>query len=66
MKPSSVRIRAISRFTLDEGSVTSRCRAALALRMRVSMSAIGSVLFISCSSSPRRWFAPHVTVGACR
>ena len=47
MNPSSVRIRAISRFTRDEGRLSSLCRAALALRMRVSMSAIGSVTFMS-------------------
>ena len=47
MKPSSARIRAISRFTRDEGRLRSLCRAALALRMRVSMSAIGSVTFMS-------------------
>src|SRR5439155_3820226 len=46
MKPSSVRTRAISRLTLDEGTVRSLWRAALALRIRVSMSAIGSVVFI--------------------
>ena len=47
MNPSSVRMRAISRFIRDEGRVSSLCRAALALRMRVSMSAIGSVTFMS-------------------
>src|ERR687896_419983 len=50
MNPSSARMRAISRFTLDEGSVSSLWRAALALRMRVSMSAIGSVTFIVLGS----------------
>src|SRR5918995_2881811 len=49
MKPSSARIRAISRFTRDDGMLSSRCRATLALRMRVSMSAIGSVTFMWCS-----------------
>ncbi len=59
MKPSSARMRAISRFTLDEGTVTSRWRARLAFRMRVSMSAIGSVTlmvyqldFVTPGSSP--------------
>src|SRR5450759_2787647 len=46
MKPSSTRIRAISRFTRDAGTTTSRWCARDALRMRVSMSAIGSERFI--------------------
>src|SRR3954451_14665423 len=46
MKPSSLRIRAISRFVLDAGTTTSVWRARDALRMRVSMSAIGSETFI--------------------
>ncbi len=56
MKPSSARIRAISRFTRDEGMLSSLCRAALALRMRVSMSAIGSVTFIGV------WFISSAVV----
>jgi hypothetical protein len=39
------------------------CRAALALRIRVSMSAIGSVEFIVLVSSPRRRFAPRSCAG---
>src|SRR5271157_3400932 len=46
MKPSSTRIRAISRFVREAGTTTSACRARDALRMRVSMSAIGSETFI--------------------
>src|SRR5664279_6396885 len=46
MKPSSMRIRAISRLVREAGTTTSLCRARDALRMRVSMSAIGSETFI--------------------
>src|SRR5512134_1638425 len=46
MKPSSLRMRAISRFVRDDGTATSACRARDALRTRVSMSAIGSEMFI--------------------
>ena len=67
MKPSSARIRAISRFTRDDGRLSSRCRATLALRMRVSMSAIGSVTFIGgslfSSAAVRSRLVPG---GACR
>src|SRR5258708_3066321 len=37
-------MRAISSFSLEEGSSTRSCSALLALRMRVSMSATGSVI----------------------
>src|SRR5512142_482353 len=47
MKPSSSRIRAISRLVREAGTTTSACRAREALRMRVSMSAIGSETFIA-------------------
>src|SRR5579875_2655354 len=43
MYPSSLSRRAISTFIFDEGIVARSCSALLALRMRVSMSAIGSV-----------------------
>src|SRR5215471_4646770 len=43
MYPSSLRSRAISTFILELGMVACSCSALLALRMRVSMSAIGSV-----------------------
>src|SRR5262245_29955991 len=46
MKPSSLRIRAISRLVRDAGTTTSTWRAREALRTRVSMSAIGSEMFI--------------------
>src|SRR5918994_3019186 len=46
MKPSSLRMRAISRFVRDAGTTTSVCRARDAFRTRVSMSAIGSEMFI--------------------
>src|SRR3954463_13617566 len=43
MYPSSFRRRAISTFIFEVGIVTCSCSALLALRMRESMSAIGSV-----------------------
>src|SRR5712691_2383367 len=43
MNPSSFRMFAILSFSWDEGMSTFSCSAPLALRMRVSMSAIGSV-----------------------
>src|SRR3954471_14338289 len=46
MKPSSTRIRAISRLVRDGGTMTSVWRARDALRTRVSMSAIGSEMFM--------------------
>src|SRR5687768_4213633 len=46
MKPSSLRIRAISRFVRDAGTTTSVCRAREALRTRVGMSAMGSEMFM--------------------
>src|SRR3954447_743604 len=46
MKPSSTRIRAISRLVRDAGTTTSVWRARDALRTRVSMSAIGSETFM--------------------
>src|SRR5690242_14049933 len=46
MKPSAFRMRAISRFVREAGTTTSRCRAREAFRTRVSMSAIGSDIFI--------------------
>src|SRR6187200_2827327 len=52
MKPSSFRMRAISRFVRDAGTTTSVCRARDAFRTRVSMSAIGSEMFI-CSLPAR-------------
>src|SRR6187401_838877 len=46
MKPSSLRMRAISRLVRDAGTTTSVCRAREAFRTRVSMSAMGSEMFI--------------------
>src|SRR5215813_8653472 len=46
MKPSDLRMRAISRFVREAGTTTSRCRAREAFRTRVSMSAIGSEMFM--------------------
>src|SRR5215210_813494 len=45
MKPSSLRMRAISRLVREAGTTTSVWRAREALRTRVSMSAIGSEMF---------------------
>src|SRR3954447_3308411 len=47
MYPSSLRRRAISTFIRELGMVACSCSALLALRMRVSMSAIGSVSTVS-------------------
>src|SRR5580765_2927662 len=46
MKPSSLRMRAISRLVRDAGTTTSVWRAREAFLTRVSMSAIGSEMFI--------------------
>ena len=46
MKPSVLRIRAISRLVRDAGTTTSWWRARDPLRTRVSMSAIGSEMFM--------------------
>src|SRR5437899_3266606 len=39
-------------FSFDEGMRTRSCRAVVALRMRVSMSAMGSVIVIGASPPP--------------
>src|SRR5918999_2891856 len=44
MYPSSSRMRAISTFSLEAGTSTRACFAMTALRRRVSISAIGSVI----------------------
>ena len=61
MKPSSLRMRAIASFVRYAGIETSSWRARLALRMRVSMSAMGSEMFmgyqldfVTPGSSPSR------------
>src|SRR5918993_5668583 len=47
MYPSSWRMRAISAFNLEAGMSTRVCLECTALRMRVSMSAIGSVMSVN-------------------
>src|SRR3982751_6101095 len=51
MKLFAFRILAISTFSFDTGMSTRRCFAPQALRMRVSISAIGSVILINSFSS---------------
>src|SRR3984893_16256905 len=46
IKPSSFSTRAISILSLDAGNSTRACRALAALRMRVSMSEMGSVCIL--------------------
>src|SRR5918994_1973448 len=53
MYPSASRISARATFCFDEGIVTRSCIAVLALRTRVSMSAMGSVS-MCCLPSPAR------------
>src|SRR6266487_812282 len=50
MKPSLRSTSAIETFIFDAGMFTYSCFAVTALRMRVSMSAIGSVMFKGCVS----------------
>src|SRR5262245_22023002 len=47
-------MRAIASFCFEDGMRTLSCSATLALRMRVSMSAIGSVIVIVRLPSPAR------------
>src|SRR5579862_3058577 len=55
MYPSRSRMRARFSFTLELGIFTVSCMAVLALRRRVSMSAMGSVIVIgACLPSPAR------------
>src|SRR6266550_2609797 len=51
MKPSLLSTLAIATFILEAGMLTYSCFAVTALRIRVSMSAIGSVMFKACVSS---------------
>src|SRR5436190_18412716 len=44
-------MRAISTFNRDDGMSTRGCRDSVALRIRVSMSAIGSVIFVTLDTS---------------
>src|SRR4051812_19107579 len=54
MKPSSLRMRAISSFSLEAGESTLACRARMALRMRDRKSATGSVVKLIYFSSTVR------------
>src|SRR5687767_3310258 len=54
MKLFSFRIRAISSFIFESGMSTRRCFDPQALRMRVNMSAIGSVMLMVVALSPAR------------
>src|SRR5512133_1107004 len=54
MKPSSFRTSAIRILSREAGMRTFSCRAREALRMRVSMSPIGSVKLIARSPLPAR------------
>src|ERR1041384_6268288 len=54
MYPSLWRISARASFTLELGMRTSSCIAMFALRMRVSMSEMGSVIVIGRLPSPAR------------
>ena len=48
-------------FCLDAGMLTSSCIATLALRMRVSMSAIGSVIIVGRSSHQLDFVRPGIS-----
>src|SRR3954465_14968361 len=67
MKLFSFRIFAISTFSFETGMSTRRCFAPQALRMRVSISAIGSVMLIKSISSfyriPPSGRSPQLLVG---
>src|SRR5262245_30087383 len=54
MYPSDSRISASATFCFDDGIDTRSCIAVLALRTRVSMSAMGSVIIVGCLPSPAR------------
>src|SRR5882724_8548683 len=54
MKPSSLRISVIRTLSLEEGMSTFSCSARLALRMRVSRSAILSLIDMVRLSLPAR------------
>src|SRR5690606_5417202 len=51
-------------LSLENGMVTCSLCAALAFRMRVSMSAIGSVMVIGLAALPHRGFNPAESVGS--
>src|SRR5437588_9397122 len=52
MYPSRCRMAANASLSLEDGMRTVSCMATLPLRMRVSMSAMGSVIVIASSPSP--------------
>src|SRR5215467_4882844 len=63
MYPSSLRMRAISTFSFELGISALSCSALLALRMRVSMSATGSVSILSPLPRALRHAGDHALVG---
>src|SRR3954447_11958570 len=64
MYPSSLRMRAISTFSFEFGISARSCSALLALRMRVSMSATGSVsMVVVLSPRALRHAGDHALVG---
>src|SRR6185369_7059856 len=58
MKPSSLRTRAMATLVLEAGMSTASCREEAALRMRVSISAIGSLTLITLPLWRLRWHLP--------
>src|SRR6185503_19287965 len=66
MKLFSFRMRAISVFTFDTGMSTRRCFDPQALRIRVSISAIGSVMLMSSIPFPYRIPRHHRHHETCR
>src|SRR5687768_11547082 len=54
MKPSFLSTPAIATFIFEEGIATASCLEDTAFRMRVSISAIGSVMFTAKLSLPAR------------
>src|SRR6476646_9350468 len=63
MYPSSLRMRAIWTFSLELGISAVSCSALLALRMRVSMSATGSVSISFLLPGALRHAGDHALVG---
>src|SRR5206468_10970903 len=62
MKPSSFRISAIRTLSREAGMSTFSCSARLALRIRVSRSAIGSVIDMVAPSPARLHDARHLAL----
>src|SRR6185437_29795 len=63
MYPSSLRMRQISTLRREDGMDVVSCSALLALRMRVSMSATGSVSISSLLPGALRHAGDHALVG---